>query len=408
MHCRWPGPPPSVEIVCTIRRPLATAARPMGRSPLEGLVSSTDIREPKRARRGMPPSGKPTLRTIAEMTGLAITTISRALNNAPELSQDTRERVQRIAAEIGYLPDRAALRLKTGRTNVISLILDPHDEILGFGQSMVNGLTTALRGTAYHLVITPNFRNVDPIEPVRHIMRNRMADGIIFSRTEPKDARVQLCLEENFPFVSHGRTELDTPHAFVDYDNEAFAYAAARRLIAKGRRKLTIILPPTRFTFGSHLRAGFLRAVGENQTEHEISEITLDDNAEAIRNAVMARLIRPDAPDGYVCSGDASALAVMAGLIDSGRAIGRDVDVIAKQTSSIFSLARPKVDAIHEDTALAGEQIGTLLIRRIAGEAAADLQWLDTPRIDWTCAFSVLPASPARGEVPLRAFCEIE
>jgi LacI family transcriptional regulator len=46
------------------------------------------------------------------MTGLAVTTISRALNNAPELAQDTRDRVQKIAAEIGYLPDRAALRLK--------------------------------------------------------------------------------------------------------------------------------------------------------------------------------------------------------------------------------------------------------------------------------------------------------
>ena len=71
-------------------------------------------------KRGAKPSGKPTLKTIAQMTGLAVTTISRALNNAPELAQDTRERVQKIAAEIGYLPDRAALRLKTGRTNVIA------------------------------------------------------------------------------------------------------------------------------------------------------------------------------------------------------------------------------------------------------------------------------------------------
>ena len=188
--------------------------------------------KPRRGRRGKPPAEgpvrgllpgeKPTLRTIAEMTGLAVTTISRALNNAPELAQDTRERVQKIAAEIGYLPDRAALRLKTGRTNVISLILDPHDEILGFGQSMVSGLTAALRGTTYHLVITPNFRNVAPLDPIRHIIRNRMADGIIFSRTEPDDARVRLLQENNFAFVSHGRTEIATPHAYVDYDNVAF------------------------------------------------------------------------------------------------------------------------------------------------------------------------------------------
>ena len=349
--------------------------------------------KPRRGRRSKAPPGvprvmapgeRPTLRTIAEMTGLAITTISRALNNAPELAQETRERVQRIAEEIGYLPDRAALRLKTGRTNVISLILDPHDEILGFGQSMVGGLTAALRGTAYHLVITPNFRNVAPIEPIRHIVRNRMADGIIFSRTEPDDERVKFLLEHNFAFVSHGRTELPTPHPYVDYDNEVFAYEAVKRLAAKGRRKLTIVLPPPNFTFGRHLTAGFLRGVAETGVGYESDpELSLDHSADEIREAVIRRLARPDAPDGYICSGDAAALSVMAGITDSGWRIGGEIDVVAKQTSQIFSQVRPKVDAIYEDTGLAGLQMGQLLLRRIAGEPPEALQVLQVPEISF-------------------------
>jgi LacI family transcriptional regulator len=350
---------------------------------MEAIVVDDQPRERSRGRRGAPPSGKPTLRTIAEMTGLAVTTISRALNNAPELAAETREKVQRIAAEIGYLPDRAALRLKTGRTHVISLILDPHDEILGFGQSMVAGLTSALRGTPYHLVITPNFPNVAPIDPVRHILRNRIADGVIFSRTEPNDARVLLCLENNFPFVSHGRTELPVPHPYVDYDNAKFAYQAARRLIAKGRKKLAIILPPADFTFGKHLREGFVAAVREGGVSYEIADATLDNRADDIRLSIIARLAEPDAPDGYVCSGDAAALSVMAGIVDAGKTIGVDIDVVAKQTSGIFSQVRPKVDAIYEDTALAGEQMGRLLIRRINGEAVENLQFLDEPRADF-------------------------
>lgn len=331
---------------------------------------------------GPRPSGKPTLRTIAEMTNLAITTISRALNNAPELSQETRERVQKIAAEIGYVPDRTALRLKTGRTHVVSLILDPHDEILGFGQSMVSGLTAALRGTPYHLVITPSFAGQDPIDPINYVVRNRMADGVIFSRTEPDDARVRLLLENDFPFVSHGRTELSTPHPFVDYDNFTFAYHAAKRLHAKGRRRLSIILPPPRFTFGKHLRDGFMAAVGETGVAWEIpGEISLDDDAERIRLATMGRVGEADPPDGYVCPGDAAALAVMAGLTDAGRAIGRDADIVAKQTSGIFGVVRPKVDAIYEDTALAGQHMGELLLRRINGERPEDLQALHMPEI---------------------------
>jgi len=352
-------------------------------------LAESETRDTKRGRIPVPqprpgrrPSGKPTLRTIAEMTGLAITTISRALNNAPELSDETRIRVQKIAAEIGYVPDRTALRLKTGRTNVIALMLDPHDEILGFGQSMVSGLTAALAGTSYHLVITPSARSARPIDPILYVLRNKAADGVIFSRIEPHDDRVKLLIEEGFPFVSHGRTAFPAPHPYVDYDNHAFAHHAVMRLKAKGCRKVTIILPPMRFSFGHHLRDGFMQAVGAAGLDWEImAGATLDNTAEEIRLAVMRRVGEPAPPDGFVCTGDAAALAVMAGLTDAGRRIGTDVQVVAKQTSGIFSLVRPQVDTIFEDTALAGQQAGELLLRRIQGEAPETLQILHQPEL---------------------------
>lgn len=349
-------------------------------------MSDSETRDEKRAKRraasGVKPGGKPTLRTIAEMTGLAITTISRALNNAPELSEETRVRVQKIAAEVGYVPDRTALRLKTGRTHVISLILDPHDEILGFGQSMVSGLTAALRGTPYHLVITPIFANASPLDPILYILRNKAADGVIFSRTQPDDDRVKLLMEENFPFVSHGRTAFPSPHPYVDYDNAAFAHHAVMRLKAKGCRKLTIILPPDRFSFGHHLRDGFMAAIGETGLAYEIIDgATLDNTADQIRLVTMRRIAEPDAPDGFICTGDAAALSIMAGITDAGRQIGKDVQMVVKQTSGIFSQVRPKVDAIFEDTALAGHQMGELLLRRINGEAPENLQILHQPEI---------------------------
>jgi len=345
-------------------------------------VSGLEPRERPRARRGAPRSGKPTLRTIAEMTGLAVTTISRALNNAPELNAETRLRVQKIAAEIGYVPDRTALRLKTGRTHVVSLVLDPHDEILNFSQSLVAGISAALRDTPYHLVVTPGFRDGAPLDPVQYVLRNRMADGVIFSRTEPADARVKLLLDNDFPFVTHGRTETAGPHPYVDYDNFAFAYAAVKRLHAKGRRLVSVIGAPPRFTFSHHLRQGVLAAAAETGivTEFE-TQVTLDDSAEAVRQATVDRIARGTPPDAYVCPGDAVALAVMAGISDSGRVIGRDADLVTKQMSGIFSLVRPKVDVISEDITLAGQQLGELLLRRIRGETPEALQILQVPEI---------------------------
>jgi len=352
-------------------------------------LAETDTRDKKRGKprpvegaTPLKPGRRPTLRTIAEMTGFAITTISRALNNAPELSEETRTRVQKVAAEVGYVPDRTALRLKTGRTHVISLILDPHDEILGFGQSMVSGLTEALRGTSYHLVITPMFTNGAPIDPIRYLLRNKAADGVIFSRTQPDDDRVKLLMEENFPFVSHGRTAFPSPHPYVDYDNYAFAHHAVMRLKAKGCRKVTIILPPMRFSFGHHLKDGFMAAIRETGLTFEILEgATLDNTADDIRLAAMRRAAEPDSPDGFICTGDAAALSVMAGLTDAGRKIGEDVHVVVKQTSGIFSQVRPRVDTIFEDTALAGQQMGELLLRRIQGEPAENLQILHEPEL---------------------------
>lgn len=338
---------------------------------------------PERIEGRAPVGAKPTLRTISELTGLAVTTVSRALSNAPQLSVETRERVRRVADEIGYMPDRAALRLRTGRTNVISLVLDSHQEILGFSNSIINGLTLALRDTPLHLIVTPTFPNMSLIEPVEFIIRNRLADGIIFTRTEPFDPRVRLLLEAGFPFITHGRTEFSTPHPFVDFDNSAFAYEATRRLIARGRRKVTTILPPRRLTFGQHLLHGFMTAVREAGVEYEIpTAITLDSPAGEIRAYVAERAGADDAPDAYVCSGEVSALATISALAGRGLALGREYDMVAKQTSRLLTDIEPEVETIYEDLAAAGERMGQLLLRRIAGEDAEALQILQPPRFD--------------------------
>lgn len=339
--------------------------------------------QPARGKRGVKPSGKPTLKTIAQMTGLAVTTISRALNNAPELAQETRDRVQKIAAEIGYLPDRAALRLKTGRTNVISLILEPDEQIYGFGTNLVTGITEALRDTSYHLVITPLFRNVQPIEPVQHIVRNRMADGVIFSKAEAFDDRIRYLLDNDFPFVSHGRSRWPEPHPFVDFDNDAYAYGATKRLAAKGCRRVSIVLPESSLTYTDHLKAGMERAAKEVGIEYEFAtDVTLASATDAIRNYVIKRSKRPDRPDGYVCASEVSALAVTGGLRDAGLVVGETAHVVTKQSSFMFAQFQPGAETVQEDFVAAGRNLATLLLRRIAGETEG-LQYLAQPAFDW-------------------------
>lgn len=197
---------------------------------------------------------RPTQKTIAELTGLAVTTVSRALQGDPKIAARTRKQVAEVADEIGYIPDRAAQRLRTGKTRVVSLILNPHDEILGFGNSMISGLSQSMEGSDYHLTITPSFSYADEIGAIKRLVHNGLADGLVLTRTRNFDDRIRFLLEANFPFICHGRTDFTQEHNFVDFDNEAFAYLAAKRLAQKGCKKLAIILPQDIFTFPQRYR----------------------------------------------------------------------------------------------------------------------------------------------------------
>ncbi|MDC9813879.1 MULTISPECIES: LacI family transcriptional regulator [Rhizobium] len=345
--------------------------------------------EPSRPRRGenldiTHKRDKPTLRTIATIAGLAVTTVSRALSDAPQISLETRQRVHRIAREIGYLPDRAAQRLKTGRTNVIAILLDSHEEVVGFSTSIMYGIAKALKETSYHLVVAPNFLSTTDVEAAEYIIRNHLADGLIFTRTEPLDARVRLLLETGFPFICHGRTEFSTPHPYVDYDNFSFAYEATRRLIAKQRRKVAVILPPKRLTFCQHILHGFMTAVREAGIAYEIPEtVDLDTPADVLRDFICSRAAAPDAPDGFICPGEVSALAVISGMSDAGRTLAVDYDIVAKETSRLLTQLQPKVDTIHEDLTAAGEDLGRMLLQRINNVDLEDLHLLLPPQINF-------------------------
>jgi LacI family transcriptional regulator len=325
---------------------------------------------------------KPTLRTLASATGLAVTTVSRALKDAPEIAEATRNRVREAASRIGYSPDRAALRLKTGKTRVIAFLLEPHDEMLSFGTRMIAGIVSALRDTGYHLVVMPQFTDEDPLETVRNIVRNRLADGMIFCRTKPFDERVRLLLEDGFPFVSHGRTELTTPHDCVDFDNFAFGQEAARILIAQKRRRIALLGAAQPYTYSQHMRHGFMTAVRESGIAFDIPDgVDITSPAEEIAAYARSALSRHGV-DGFVCGGEASALAIEGVLAEMGLSPGGQVGIVAKQTTPLFDQMSRGMTTIFEDLEAAGRALGDCLLNRLADGEIACQQIVQQPGLD--------------------------
>ncbi|MFK8083464.1 MAG: LacI family transcriptional regulator [Granulosicoccus sp.] len=308
---------------------------------------------------------RPTLKTVADACGLAVTTVSRALNDGEDIALRTRTRVKRVAADLGYVPNRAGQGLRTGRTNVLHLLLAPHAEITSYTASIIEGFSRICRSNGYELSISPDTRDEDELTAVKSIVENRRADGIVLSRTMPNDLRVRYLLEHEFPFVTHGLTELATPHASVDYDNQAFAELAVNRLIKKGRKRLMLIGAAPGLTYQTHLETGFVRGLARNGLKElePPGQYHLETPLPAIRRDLCARFQQANAPEGIVCAGELAALAASAGIRDAGGVPGVDVDIVSKQTSSVLDYVDPPMDSCFEDIVITGELLGNTLLQ---------------------------------------------
>lgn len=328
-------------------------------------------------------TGPPTLKTIAYMTGYSVTAVSRALRDAPDIGAEAKERVRLVAKQIGYRPNRAGVRLRTGKTNVISLVLNTEEEIMSLTSAMVFGISEALRDTPYHLVITPYSHGNDPMDPVRYVVETGSADGIILSRTELHDRRIQYLSEHGMPFATHGRTEMGIDHPWHDFDNERFAHAAVASVASKGATRLTLIAPPANLTYARHMKSGFATGLREFGLEEIASgDVTVDDSLDTIQAQVYELMRSPRRPDGFVCGSGSAAIATATGIEQAGLAVGTDIQLVSKEHTNILKRFRPGIEIFMEDVKLAGRDLAMCVMRSIEGSPAADLQFLSYPNAE--------------------------
>nr|CAD6413598.1 LacI family transcriptional regulator [Rhizobium sp. Q54] len=323
---------------------------------------------------------RPTLKTIAYMTGLGITTVSRALKDAPDIGTETKERVRLVANQLGYQPNRAGVRLRTGKTNVIALVLSIEEELMGFTSQMVFGISEVLAGTQYHLVLTPHSHQKDPMVPVRYILDTASADGVIISRIAPDDPRVRLMTERNMPFATHGRTDMGIVHPFHDFDNEAFVYEALAKLASKGRRRIAFLPPPATLSFYLHSRTGFERGLADfGLTEVSMGRISTETPLGDIRAYAETLMRSVNAPDGIISISGSSTIALVAGIEAAGKQLGKDADLVSKQSAEFLNWIRPEIYTVNEDVRQSGRELAKAVIARIDGVAPELLQSISKP-----------------------------
>ncbi len=324
--------------------------------------------------------GKPTLKTISKLSGLAIPTVSRALSDAPDISEKTKEKIREIAAEIGYVPNRAGVRLRTGKTLVISLILAPDSELMPHTAQLITSIAQTLRETPYHLNVTPYLPDDDPMKPIRQIVENRLADAVILNRTQADDPRVAYLLDKKFPFATHGRTNMSERHAYFDYDNTAFGDFAVRHLAEKGRKSIVLLAPMRNQVYATHMIQGTLDAATDiGSTLTVLDGVNSDEKIEDIRKAIALHLRLNPECDGLICGSGVAAMAAAVGAADAGRNIGVDFDIFSKEATSILRFCHPNILTIREDVSEAGKFLANAVVSALSDPDAAPKQGLQVP-----------------------------
>ncbi|WP_299923249.1 LacI family transcriptional regulator [uncultured Pelagimonas sp.] len=326
-------------------------------------------------------SPRPTLKTIAQLTGLAVPTVSRALSGATDIGQKTRERVRKVADEIGYVPNRAGLRLRTGRTFVLSLVLSSEADVMNLTARLINGTATALRDTRYHLTITPFFSDEDPMRSIRHVVETNAADAVILNQILPEDPRVRYLLDKGFPFATHGRSNWADQHAYFDFDNFTFGRLAVQRLAQQGRKSIRLVAPPRDQNYAQEMIHGAEQEAGTQGVDlHVMQRITSDDPATKIEDEIAA-LFQENVPtDGMIFGSANSCMSGVAGLERAGLTIGNQVDVFSKEAIPFLQRFRPAIHALHEDALAAGEFLARAAIERIEHPEKPVMQFLEVPK----------------------------
>lgn len=324
---------------------------------------------------------RPTLKTISRITGLAVTTVSRALHDAPDIGSGTKKRVQETAIRIGYRPNRAGVRLRTGKTNVISLVLSTDNDVMNNTARLISSIAGTLHGTTYHMNVTPYFPTEDPMAPIRYIVETQSADAIILNQIQPRDPRISYLMERNFPFAAHGRSDWAHNHAYFDFDNRRFGELGIDQLIQRNRETILLVSPPMDQSYAQDFIGGAVSRGKELGINIILMEGTNSDSPLAEIEAVVARYLS-DTPEicGVICASTKSAMAAVSAIEDMGLSVGKDVDVFSKEAIPFLKRFRKPILTVHEDVGTAGNFLAKAVMKRIADPTIPPMQGLETPK----------------------------
>lgn len=309
---------------------------------------------------------RPTLEDVATRVGVSRATVSRVVNGAATVDPQLRERVQAAIAEMGYVPNSAARRLMTRRTDSIALVAsEPDVRVFGdpFFSGIVRGISTEASAADLDLVLMMAQTPTD-LERVKRFVAAAPVDGVmLISEHQASDPLPVLLKGSGIPLVIGGRPMQEGISAlYVDNDNVRGGQLAAEHLRSIGRRVVGTVTGPLDMGAGVDRLDGFARGMGQ---AYRAERVEHGDFTQQGGQAAMERLLArvPDL-DGLFAASDLTALGALTALRRAGRRVPEDVAVVGFDDNVFASTADPPLTTVRQDPVLQGRMMVRLYLAR--------------------------------------------
>jgi LacI family transcriptional regulator len=317
-----------------------------------------------------------TIYEVAKEAGVSIATVSRALARPSELRAETRERVLRAVAELGYVPSGSAHGLATRRTGVLGLVRadvrDPEveegHETLLYSDDVLRGMERAARAAGYAVLLTAT----DPSERGFDVNLAGKTDGMVVLARPVREAVLDR-LARRIPIVLAAGPREPERLDHVSVANRAGAAAVTSHLVdVHGVRDIAFLGGPEDSPDASERFAGFREALAASGLAAPDRPDGVGDFTEASgHRAVRALVGGGRRPAAIACANDQMAVGALTALADAGLRVPADIKVTGFDDIQLARHARPALTTIHQPMRQLGATAVELLLRRIADPAAA-------------------------------------
>jgi LacI family transcriptional regulator len=312
--------------------------------------------------------GRATIRDIADLAGVSIATVSRVLNDRPDVARETRETVLQVVREHNFSTNRGARGLSSGRTGMIGLTL-PLVADAYFGP-MLSGASEALYERDMRIVLAPTFHEHDrEVSLIERLMRGT-TDGAILMLPEESASELRLLQRQGFPFVVVDPREPPPDGiACVAAMHAAGAKLATEHLLLLGHRRIGVIAGAPGWYATEERLAGFRAALAA-------AGILPDDELIAYSDwripwgmrAAEQILSLPDPPTAIFGFNDNVAIGALHAAHKRGLAVPDDLSVVGFDDTALAVTVLPQLTSIRQPLAEMGRMGASLLVRLIEGQ----------------------------------------